>query len=121
MAARKPLKIQRMFSALSLVPFSTACRALQREYGLGEYDFAADLRSVWATASNDEIELRVQARLTSSTHFKDNIPPGDYACLFGVTLLARGGDFSIEGFDAFLRGTLQTDRLHSYAARRANV
>ena len=107
MAARKPLKIQRLFSALSLVPFSTACRALQREYGLGEYDFAA--------------ELRVQARLTSSTHFKDNIPPGDYACLFGVTLLARGGDFSIEGFDAFLRGTLQTDRLHSYAARRANV
>ncbi len=119
MAAQKPLKIHRMFSALSLVPFSTACRALQREYGLGEYEFAADLRSVWAAASNDEIELRVQARLTSSTHLKDEDPPGDYASLFGVMLLTRGGDFSIEKLDAFLRDTLQTDRLHSYAARRA--
>lgn len=117
MTARKPLKIQRMFSALSLVPFSEACKALQREYELGEYDFAADLRSVWATASNDDIELRIQARLTTSVHMKQGTPPRDYSCLYGVTLLTRGNDLSIENFEAFIRDALQTRRLHSYAAR----
>jgi hypothetical protein len=119
MAARSDLKIQRMFSALSLVPFSVACKALQRKYGLGEYDVAADLRSVWAIASNDEMELRVQARLTSSRRLKHDVPDGDYACLYGLILLTRGKTFCLEQFEAFLQDTLETDRLHSYPGRRA--
>ncbi len=106
-----------MFAALSHAPFSEACKALQKEYGLGEYDFAADLRSVWAHAAGEGIHVRVQARLTSSVHVSPSDPPDSYACLYGVTLLTDGRSFSFEEFDAFLRSALKTDRVHSFPGK----
>jgi len=118
MAHNESLKIRRMFSAASIVPFSTACKALKAEYGLGEYEFAADLRSVWAYAQGDGIEVRVQARLTSTVHVRPSDPPDSLACLYGVTLLTDGREFSLDRFDLFLRETLNTDRVHCFHGAR---
>jgi len=119
MSEKKSLLIQRLFSAVSFVPFSQCCLALKKEYGLGEYDFAADLKSVWAIASGDGIELRVQARLTSAIHVHREHSPTEYACLYGLTLLTDGRDFSFDDFEAFLSKILRAPRVHGFRPRSA--
>jgi len=119
MAEKNSLVVQRLFSAVSFVPFSACCLALREKYALNEYDFAADLKSVWATASGDGIELRIQARLTSAIHVHREHSKDEYACLYGLMLLTDGRDFSYEDFEAFLSETLRAPRIHGFRPRSA--
>ena len=114
MPEKNSLQIQRMFSAVSFVPFSKCCHALQKQCSLGEYDFTADLKSIWAKAPGDGIELPVQARLTSANRVHQEHTSMEYACLYGFVLLTDGRDISFEKFEAFLSETLRAPRVHSF-------
>ena len=94
----------------SLKPFSDVCDTLQGHYGFGVFEFEPDLRSIWARASGEGIELKIQAQVTSAVIVGPQAPVDSLTCVYGITLLTDGREFEFKKFESFLREVLEPEQ-----------